>query len=146
MAFTFNKDIGIPHEEAKKRIEEAGYTYFEFNKPKIKAVALAKDITDIPTAWILSIIQAIFPEYLICSGIFDSVVLFRVANGKRIDPPVHYWRNLNAYIDNGKNGKQEHALLAEIKDLFEKSGIEPSDSWLNYFNKFEQNQKTEEQK
>lgn len=30
---TFNKDLAIDHAEAKKKIEESGYTYFEwFNR------------------------------------------------------------------------------------------------------------------
>lgn len=130
---TFNKDLAIDHAEARKKIEEAGYTYFEwFNREGIQAIAWIRDINEIPSSDLYKIVQAIFPEYLICSGLFDGVLLFRIKNGKRVDPPDHYYGGFNSFLDNGKNGKREHRLRDEIKDLFEKNGIKPSLSWQNY--------------
>lgn len=133
MEITINKNLEIDHAAAKKRIEEAGYTYFDWvNREGVQAIARIRDIEKIPASDIYTIVQALFPEHLICSGLFDGVLLFRVKNGKRVDPPEHYYRNLSSFLDNGNNGAQEHKLKDEIKDLFEKNGIKPSIGWLNY--------------
>lgn len=135
MEIKINKDLGIDHAAAKRRIEEAGYTYFDwYNREGIQALAWVREIGELSSDDIFIIIQALFPEHLICSGLFDGILLFKVENGNRVDPPEHYYKNLSSFLDNGNNGKQEHRLRDEIKDLFEKNKIKPSISWQNYLN------------
>lgn len=131
-AIATNKDLTIDNVEVKKMIEEADYEYYDFSPTSISRIAQESDIKNIGNHDLKSLVQALFPDALICSGLFDGIVLFSVCGGKRIDPPKHWYCDFASYLDNDNNAKVNR-LKDEIKDLFEKNNIKPSDEWKRYF-------------
>lgn len=116
-------------------IRKTGCSYFEFNKTNLQEIA-KKNIEDLSRDEWFTITQALFPEYLICSGLFDSFIIFVVKNGTRIDPPLYYWRDLFSFLNNDKNAKVNR-LIDEIYDLFVNNNIKWHESWNQYFSKEE---------
>lgn len=126
-----NKNLEID-EDAKKIIttaEGGRYRYFDYTKEKVQAVAsLTLEELKVEDGFVL--VQALFPKYLICNGIFDNFLMFEIKNGKRVDPPKYFCGNLDEYINNDENS---NFLLEEIKDLFEKNEIHYSKDWVDLF-------------
>ena len=126
---TTNKILKFKQSD-KENIEKTGDSYFEFDENTIKNLA-SQDIEKLTRHDWFTLVQALFPDKLICNGLFDSFIIFQVKNGCRIDPPKYYWRDLNSYLNNDNNAKV-NKLLEEIKDLFVKNNISWHESWNKY--------------
>lgn len=126
-----NKSLTIDYSEWKKNITSKRYDYYDFNKEIVDQIA-QKNIKDVTFADTSILAQALFPQYLLCSGLFDNFILFEVEDGVRVDPPIYCYRNLRSYLNND-NIVKVNRLAFEIEDLFIKNKIVYSDSWREYF-------------
>lgn len=132
-----NKELSMDHKlkEVITTAENGRYSYFDFDKESIEKIAqksLAKGDLNITDCFHL--VQALFPQYLVCSGLFDCFLLFKIKNNHRVDPPIYYYSDLSAYLNNDKNCKYNH-LVDEIIDLFKKNNIKYHEDWDNYLKK-----------
>lgn len=127
-----NKDLSIDYTEWKKNITSGGrYCYFDFSREEVERIA-KKNVKEVSTAEIRTLVQALFLQYLQCSGLFDGFLLFEVVNGERIDPPKYCYATCNSYLDNNDKVKANR-LIEEIEDLFEQNEIDCSEDWKSYF-------------
>jgi len=124
-----NKDLTIK-EEYKKVITEAerrSYSYFDYTKEKIQEIA-SKDLTELKVKDGFYLVQALYPQYLVCSGLIDNFLIFEIKKGMRVDPPKYYYRNITSYLNNDDKNKFNY-LAAEIVDLFKVNNIEYNKLW-----------------
>lgn len=126
-----NKDL-TPRLFPKQKIttaEGGRYTYYDYDKEIVEKIALtnvfSSEDADL-TKLTYTLVQTLYPDYLICSGLFDSFCLFEVAHGKRVDPPVE----AHARMDSNKG-----YLILQVKDLFDKNNLPYSDDWATLFAK-----------
>lgn len=127
-----NKSLEI-NEKYKQIIttaERGRYSYFDYDKESVQAVA-KKNIKDVRLVDCFILAQALFPEYLICSGLIDSFLMFEIKNNNRVDPPKYYYSSLASYLNNNKE-VQANFLIDEVIDLFDKNDIECDSSWRDY--------------
>lgn len=125
-----NKNLDFDYEGIKANITKRRYGYYDFSKEKVEEIA-SKNVEEVGND-VRILVQALFPEYLLCSGLFDGFLLFNVVDGVRIDPPVYYYCVVNSYLNNDNEAKVNR-LADEIKDLFESNGIQYSEGWKEYF-------------
>lgn len=128
-ALILNKKLEID-EEAKKIIitaEGGRYLYFDYTKEKIQEIAL-KNLDDIKRKDANILVQALFPKYLICDGLFDNFLMFEIKNNKRVDPPKYCYYDLTSYLNNNKELKFNY-LAFEIIDLFKANNIQYNEQW-----------------
>lgn len=124
-----NKTLVID-EESKKIItsaERGRYSYFDYTEEIIKNIAM-KDMEEVTRNEWFAIAQALFPNYLICSGLIDSFLMFEIKNQVRIDPPKYYYCNLWSFLNNDREARV-NLLVEEVKDLFNKNNINYHESW-----------------
>ena len=107
--------------------EGARYKYFDFTKEKISEIAI-KPFSNLTIEDCFVLVQALFPEYLICSGLFDTFIIFEIKNGRRIDPPKYFFSSLDSYLNNN-NELKFNFLAAEIVDLCIKNNIQYAKFW-----------------
>lgn len=127
-----NKSL-IIDEKAKTKItsaERGRYSYFDYDKEIIQSIALKK-ITDVKVDDAHRIAQVLFPSYLICSGLFDSFLMFEIEDGKRKDPPQYWYSHFGSYLNND-NDACCNRLIDEVLDLFKVNNIEFDKSWEEY--------------
>ena len=98
-----------------------GYTYYEFTVEKTKDIA-AKPVREVDYNEWCSLLQMLYPNRLICSGIFDPFLVFEIVDGKRKDPPKEYWPSINR---EGSSG----VLIERFISALAEHGIKPHDSW-----------------
>ena len=118
--------------EDKNKIEKSNrYKYYEFTEDKIKKI-IEKDIKEVNNEEWRLLIQMLYPNKLICSGLFQAILIFETnKNGKRIDPPEEAYDSVNEKnIDN-----QETLLERIIKHINENSTFIFHESWCNYAKK-----------
>ncbi len=116
-------------EKDKTMICEAdrrGYSYYEFTKESVKAIAV-KEIRNVEDHEWRSLLQMLYPDKLICSGLFEPFLVFEIQNGCRKDPPKEHWRNLTAPGSDG-------VLLERFISALAEHGIEAHESWLKLLN------------
>lgn len=114
-------------EENKKIIveeKEHNYNYYEYTPDMILAI-VKKNPEEVENDEWRALIQALYPDSLICSGLFQPLLLFHIKNGLRVDPPYLAFNNLNEY-----NEKIKSSLFEKICDFLIDSGIELNDVWL----------------
>lgn len=128
-----NKNLDFDFEVFKANITKKRYSYYDFSREKVQEIA-SKDIGQVGDD-VRILVQALFPQYLQCSGLFDGFVFFNVVDGVRIDPPVYCYHSCTSYLNNDDKAKVNR-LADEIKDLFESNGIQYSEGWKEYFNHF----------
>lgn len=124
-----NKEL-IIDENQKKIITSAEggrYTYFDFTKEKISEIAL-KSFIDLSVEDACCLVQALFPGYLVCSGLIYTFLIYEIKAGKRVSPPICYFRTLDSYLNNNNEFKFNY-LAKEIVDLFEKNNISYREYW-----------------
>ena len=124
-----NKSL-VVDEQAKKIIttaENGRYSYYDYNKEIVEKIA-HKNIYDVIWEEFETLVQALFPKHLICSGFMDNYLMFNIENNKRVDPPEFYYNYIGSCLNNNKELKYNNLFL-EIMDLFEKNDIVPDDSW-----------------
>lgn len=125
-----NRNLSIDYSKWKKNIESKRYSYFDFNHEEIERIA-KKNLQEVSNDEIRLLVQALFPEYLQCSGLFDAFLLFDVVDGERVDPPKYFYGNLRSYLNNDKEAKVNR-LCDEIKELFQENEIECSEEWRKW--------------
>lgn len=128
-----NKNLDLDFEIFKANITKKRYDYYDFSREKVQEIA-NKDIGEVGGD-VRILVQALFPQHLQCSGLFDGFILFNVVDGVRIDPPVYWYHSCSSYLNNDNKAKVNR-LADEIKDLFESNGIQYSEGWKEYFNHF----------
>lgn len=107
----------VLNEEQQKEIVGNRYTYYAFTKETIEAIA-SKNVIDLVYKEGAILVQALYPNNLICSGLFDKFLIFECSHGNRIDPPLVAFYN----IDNKE-------LCKKIIDFFEAEQIKYHESW-----------------
>lgn len=110
-------------EEDKKLIESANCHYYEFTKKIIEQI-VNKNIDDIESEEWRILIQMLYPKYMIGSGLFQPILIFKISSkGKRIDPPLEAYNSINDL-------KNEECLLFRMMDYIEKnSNLKINNSW-----------------
>lgn len=87
----------IINEEFKKKIETAennrGYVYYDFSPEMVERV-IATPLENVTNGELRGLIQMIYPDKLICSGLIDSVLIFEIVKGARKDPPLYYYSDM----------------------------------------------------
>lgn len=133
-----NKDLTIFEKYSEKiRFAEKGrYCYFYFPKGKIQDIANLNNEEELTQNIAFTLAQALFPEYLICSGLFDSFLMFEIKDCARVDPPKYFYNHFGCFLNNKKDVKENHLGL-EIKDLFKKNNIKYSSLWKSLFEHWE---------
>lgn len=126
-----NKDLSVDYTEWKKNITSKGYSYYDFSREEVERIA-KKNVKEVSTTEIRTLAQALFPQYLQCSGLFDGFLFFEVIDGVRVDPPKYCYEMCNSYLNNDGKAKVNR-LIEEIEDLFEQNEIDCSEDWKNYF-------------
>lgn len=128
-ALFLNKKLEMD-EEAKRIIttaEGGRYSYFDYTKEKIQEIAL-KNLDDIKRIDANILVQALFPKYLICGGLFDNFLMFEIKNNRRADPPKYCYYDLTSYLNNNNEVKFNY-LASEIIDLFKVNDIQYNEQW-----------------
>lgn len=105
-------------DEQKKKIVGERYHYYDYTEETIKKIA-EKPLGELTYEDGATIVQAIYPDKLICSGLFDNFLIFECHNGQRKDPPMLAFR----YLD-------DKQLLDAIFDLFETNKIKCHEIWF----------------
>lgn len=112
-------------EENKRTITEAenrrGYNYYEFTEEAIRAIA-AKAAAFVEDSEWRSLLQMLYPDKLICSGLFEAFLIFEIKNGRRKDPPQEHWSDL---VTPGSDGVLLERFIAALSE----HGIEVDESW-----------------
>lgn len=113
-------------EEDKALIEGAGYTYYVFTEEKVRKI-IAKEIKEVSNNEWRTLIQMLYPNKMVGSGLIDSVLIFTISQKthRRVDPP------LRAYGDVRDNRGKEGSLLNQIYNVLKKAGLEDAihESW-----------------
>lgn len=126
-------------EENKRTIAEAengrGYAYYVFTEEAVKAIAAKEAMSVEGTEW-RSLLQMLYPDKLICSGLFEPLLIFEIKNGRRKDPPEEHWSDL---VTPGSDG----VLLERFISALAEHGIEAHESWRAALQRAQQ--KTESQ-
>lgn len=116
-------------EEDKALIEGAGYTYYVFTEEKARKI-IAKEIKGVTNNEWRTLIQMLYPNKMVGSGLIDSVLIFTISQKthRRVDPPLRAYRDL--YDNRGKEG----SLLNQIYNVLKKAGLEDviHESWKEY--------------
>lgn len=116
-------------EEDKALIESAGYIYYGFTEEKVRKI-IAKEIKGVTNDEWRTLIQMLYPNKMIGSGIFDRALIFTInpKTHRRVDPP------LRAYGDLQDNRGKEGSLLNQIYNVLKKAGLEDviHESWKEY--------------
>lgn len=125
-------------EENKKIItgeKYHNYGYFEYTPDKILAI-VGKSPNDVETDEWRALIQMLYPDSLICSGLFQPILLFHIKNRKRVDPPYLAFNNITEY------SKQINGTLYEkICNHLMENGILLNEEWTQVLNKIKQKDK-----
>lgn len=113
-------------EEDKALIEGAGYMYYVFTEEKVRKI-IAKEIKGVTNNEWRTLIQMLYPNKMVGSGLIDGVLIFTISQKthRRVDPP------LRAYRDMHDNRGKEGSLLNQIYNALKKAGLEDAihESW-----------------
>lgn len=116
-------------EEDKALIKSAGYIYYDFMEEKVRKI-IAKKIKEVTNDEWRTLIQMLYPNKMVGSGLIDSVLIFTISQKthRRVDPP------LRAYRDVRDNRGKEGSLLNQIYNALKKAGLEDAihESWKEY--------------
>lgn len=108
--------------------ENGRYTYYDYDLQTIKDIAKVNPQTELTYNNAATLVQVLFPEYLVCSGLFDSFIMFKVKDGRRGGSPKYCYRSLDSYLNNN-NDKKDNLLIEEIVDLFKQNNIDYNKMW-----------------
>ena len=107
----------ILNQEQKQQIIGKRYNYYDYDEELIRNIA-KKKIIDVDFKEASTLVQAMNPNKLICSGLFDCFLVFECRNGLRTDPPQKAYHNL-----------KDKKLVKEIFDFFKDNNIKYHESW-----------------
>lgn len=107
----------------KELIESRGrYKYYEYTEESIKEI-VSKNVNAIENNEWRTLIQMLYPDKMIGSGLFQPILIFKIKDGIRIDPPIEAYDNIGVIKDGT-------CLFFRIIDYIEKhSKIKIDDSW-----------------
>jgi len=111
-------------QENKAHIEgekNHSYSYYDFTEKSVREIA-NKDAHDVTGREWCSLVQMLYPENLISSGLFDAFLIFDIVKQKRKDPPKEHFYSLTDKENNG-------ILLEHIISVIEEHGITVHKSW-----------------
>lgn len=131
---SYSYSLNEASEDTIKNVTGKRYDYFHFSNKIVEEIA-ETPIEKFTWGQAAVIMQALFPNNLICSGLFDSFLIFEVENGNRIDPPKFYYRSLSSRVNNCDN-KQQLRLIEVMLKLFETNNIKCHESWISYCEKY----------
>lgn len=114
----YSKENKLAITEAENR---RGYTYYEFTEESVRAIA-TKAVAFVEEREWRSLLQMLYPDKLICSGLFEAFLVFEIKNGRRKDPPQEHWSDL---VTPGSDG----VLLVRFIAALAEHGIEVDESW-----------------
>ena len=107
----------MKQENLEKMQKTNRYTYFNFSRKMCERLAKMSP-NDIKNIELRGLIQMLYPDKLIASGLFQNVLIFDIKNNKRVDPP------LEAYNDMTHGENEEGLTLFErIVNVLKKEGI-----------------------
>lgn len=116
-------------EEDKALIKSAGYIYYDFTEEKVRKI-IAKKIKEVTNNEWRTLIQMLYPNKMVGSGLIDSVLIFTInpKTHRRVAPPLRAYRDVR-----DKRGK-EGSLLNQIYNALKKAGLEDAihESWKEY--------------
>lgn len=109
-------------EEDKKIIESTNCFYYVFTEQIIENI-VKNPIEDVTNKEWRALIQMLYPKNMIGSGLFQPILIFKIKNGKRVDPPLEAYNSINDL-------KNNDCLLFRIMNHIEKnSKLKIHDSW-----------------
>ncbi len=114
--------------ENKNIIEKSNrYSYYDFTDVQIKNV-ISKDIYDVSNKEWRMLIQMIYPENMIGSGLFQPILIFEIKkNGERKDPPIAAYNGID---DIKRDLIKADCLLFRIMNYIEEnSNFSFHESW-----------------
>lgn len=77
---------------------EKEYTYYHFSEEYIKSI-ISKDIQEVDNKEWRTLVQMLYPDKMIASGLFQPILIFNVDNkGIRKDPPIEAYNSVNEII------------------------------------------------
>lgn len=101
--------------------DNRGYVYYEYTEESVRRIA-AKEVSTVSDREWRSLLQMLYPDCLICSGLFEPLLVFEIKSGRRKDPPHEHWRDL---VTPGSDG----VLLERFIRALAGHGIEIHESW-----------------
>ena len=107
----------IQDNKYKVIIENAGFRYYDFCPEKFEKI-LRGDAQEATDEELRSLIQTLYPDKAVCSGLFDAVLLLDIENGKRKENPSEAYKNLLI----APEGKE--SLISRILKIAEENKIE----------------------
>ena len=108
-------------EEFKKYRDniEKNNSYYHFNKEIIEKI-LETNPDKVTNDELRTLIQLAYPNRMIASGLFQPILIFKIKDGKRIDPPLEAYDKINTLIPN---------VLKEAKKIYKIINIH--ENWEN---------------
>ena len=107
----------ILSQEQKQQIIGKRYSYYDYDEKLIRKIA-KKKIYDLTYKEAATLVQAMNPNKLICSGLIDCFLVFECHIGLRVDPPQKAYRNL-----------KDKKLIKAIFKFFKDNNIKYHKSW-----------------
>lgn len=118
----------------KKNYEkiEKFYKYYHYDMEKIKEI-ISKDVRTLNTEEWRTLIQMIYSDKMIASGLFQAILIFEIeSNGKRKDPPIEAYDSVDQVKGIGD------CLIFKIMDFIESNScLKFNDTWYSIRKKLE---------
>ena len=121
-----NKEILTFKEENKQIITgecRHNYTYYEYT-PEIIQKIVNKHPNDLSNDEWRTLIQMLYPDSLICSGLIQPILLFHIKDKYRVDPP---YLAFNSIVD--KNKKINCTLYEKIYNFLLENEVVMQSGW-----------------
>lgn len=113
--------------------------YYHYNIETIEKI-VSKDVRTLDNEEWRTLIQMIYPDKMIASGLFQPILIFKVRkDGKRIDPPIEAYDSVDQVKGIGD------CLIFRIIDFIESnSNLKLNNTWYEIRKKIEEDFKNED--
>lgn len=113
--------------------------YYHYNIETIKKI-ISKDVRTLDNEEWRTLIQMLYPDKMIASGLFQPILIFKVRkDGKRIDPPIEAYDSVDQVKGIGD------CLIFRIIDFIESnSNLKLNNTWYEVRKKIEEDFKNED--
>ena len=113
--------------------------YYHYNIETIKKI-ISKDVRTLDNEEWRTLIQMLYPDKMIASGLFQPILIFKVRkDGKRIDPPIEAYDSVDQVKGIG------NCLIFRIIDFIESnSNFKLNNTWYEIRKKIEEGFKNED--
>jgi hypothetical protein len=113
--------------------------YYHYNIETIKKI-ISKDVRTLDNEEWRTLIQMLYPDKMIASGLFQPILIFKVRkDGKRIDPPIEAYDSVDQVKGIG------NCLIFRIIDFIESnSNLKLNNTWYEIRKKIEEGFKNED--